>query len=32
MKKNIPNNREKTTKKKGAQQWHTAHFLSKEKN
>lgn len=30
IKKNIPNNREKTTKKRGAQQGHTAHFLSKE--
>ena len=30
IKKNIPNNREKTTKKAGAQQGHKAHFLSKK--
>ena len=29
-KKNIPNNREKTNKKRGAQKGHVAHFLSKE--
>lgn len=29
IKKNIPNNREKTNKKKGGQKGHTAHFLSK---
>lgn len=30
IKRNIPNNREKTTKKAGAQKGHTAHFLSKQ--
>lgn len=30
IKKNIPNNRNKTNKKKGAQKGHTAHFLSKK--
>lgn len=30
IKKNIPNNREKTSKKRGAQKGHTAHFLSKD--
>ena len=29
-KKNIPNNREKTNKKRGAQKGHIAHFLSKD--
>lgn len=30
IKRNIPNNREKTTRKAGAQKGHTAHFLSKQ--
>ena len=30
IKKNIPNNKEKTTKKVGGQKGHTAHFLSKK--
>lgn len=30
IKKNIPNNREKTNKKAGGQRGHTAHFLSKK--
>lgn len=30
IKKNIPNNREKTNKKAGAQKGHKAHFLSKK--
>lgn len=31
IKKNIPNNREKTNKKAGGQKGHTAHFLSKKR-